>query len=106
MREIVRVTKNDYGIDLTYTVRDENGQALDISTASDVILHVGRYGESTNLIDGTMAFVTDGSDGKVKYTIASGSFDTEGYYDSEIEIQYSSGRRTTRTFTLHVLEEL
>jgi len=109
MSETMRVTKNDYGINLTYTVRDGNGAVINISAAAGVttkILHIGRRGEAANLVDGTMSYVTDGVDGQVKYTIAAAALATAGYYDAEIELNYASGRRTTSPFTIQVLEEL
>jgi len=106
MSDIVRVTKNDYGINLTYTVRDSNGAPLDISTSTSRILHIGRRGETANLVDGSMTFVNTGADGQVKYTIITSVLSIAGYYDAEIEIVYAAGRRTTRPFTLQIIEEL
>ena len=102
---IVRVKRDDYGIDLTYTVTDDEGNALNISDASSVVLKVGRYDKTTTLSK-TMSFVSDGSDGQVKVSFASGDLDSDGYYDAEIQVNYSDGRRTTKTFTLHVLPDL
>jgi hypothetical protein len=103
---IIRATKNDYGIDITYTVTDINGTPLDISTSSSRRLQVGRYGEATKLIDATMTFVTDGVNGQLKYTIGANDLLTTGYYDAEIELLYTAGKRTTRMFTLQIMEAL
>jgi len=102
---ILRVKKNDYGIDLTFTVTDENGAALDISDASSVFLKVGRFNES-GIISKSMSFVNDGSDGQVYTHFASGEFSSSGYYDAEIQVNYADGRRTTKAFTLHVIPSL
>jgi hypothetical protein len=105
----MRFTQNDYGIDLIYTLKDKDGIILNVSAAAGVtskLIHIGRRGEATNLVNGTLSYVTDGTDGQVKYTPGAGVLLTAGYYDCEIEIGYSTGRRTIRSFTLQILTEL
>jgi hypothetical protein len=53
-----------------------------------------------------MSFFTTGADGKLKYTVGANDLLTPGYYNAEIDIIYATGLRTTRTFTLHIMESL
>lgn len=102
----VRVKEGDYGVEFQYTVHDNNGDPLDISNASSVQLRIGRKGENTPLVNGNMSFVTDGSDGKVKYSFTSTDLTSAGYYDGVIVVNYSGGKRTTNDFTVHVVETI
>ena len=105
----MRFTQNDYGIELIYIVKDKDGVILDVSLAAGVsskTIHVGRRGEAANLVDGSMNYVTDGTNGQLKYTPIAGALDEPGYYDCEIELGYTTGRRTIRSFTLQILPEL
>ena len=67
MGDVIRLRKTDYGIDIVFTVRDNQGSALDISTSTSVQLRVGRRGETTPYLTKTMTFVTSGVDGQVNY---------------------------------------
>lgn len=105
---IKRIIKKDWGIDLLFTVTDSDGTALDISAArgvSSIQLKVGRRGETTPLFTGTMSYVNTGTDGLVYYTISGSTVvDIAGYYDAEVIVNYTSGKRTVRPFTMQVLE--
>jgi len=101
---IVRIPNNTYGVTHSFTVRDNDGSALNISDASSVKLRMGRKGESTPTLDGTMSFDDDGSDGIVNYDFNDGDLSTAGYYDTQIQVNYSDGKRTTNDFTIHILE--
>ena len=102
---IERIPRDDYGYYWTFTVTDEDGTALNISDASSVTFKIGRYLGVTNTVK-TMTFDDDGSDGKVKVKFSSGDIDTCGYYDAEIQVNYASGRRTTKNLTIQVVPDL
>jgi len=102
----VRLRKTDYGIDIVFTVRDNQGTALDISTASNVHLKLGRRGETAPYLDKTMSFVGTGADGQVKANFAATDLGTPGYYDAEILVNYASGKRNTRPFTVQIIDTL
>lgn len=102
---ILRVTRDDYGNDITLTYTDEDGTAINISDASSVTIAFGDYDGST-LVKKTASFVTNGTNGQVKFSFAEGDIDIAGYYDGEIQVNYADGRRTSKSFTLHVLPDL
>lgn len=106
MGDIVRLRKTDYGIDIVFTVRDNQGQALDISPASNVHLKLGRRGETTPYLDKTMTMVGTGSDGQVKVSFAITDLSVPGYYDAEILVNYATGKRNTRPLTIQIIDTL
>lgn len=106
MGDIVRLRKTDYGIDIVFTVRDNQGTALDISNSTNVHLKLGRRGETTPYLDKTMAFVGTGTDGQVKANFAATDLATPGYYDAEILVSYTAGKRNTRPLTIQIIDTL
>ena len=100
-----RIPRDDYGYWWTFTVTDEDGTALNISDASSVSFKIGRYLGRTSIAK-TMSFDSDGSDGKVKVKFSSGDLSTCGYFDAEIQVNYASGRRTTKNLTIQVVPDL
>ena len=106
MGDIMRLRKTDYGIDIVFTVRDNQGTALDISTASSVQLKLGRRGETTPYLTKTMTFVLTGSDGQAKVSFLSTDLATPGYYDAEILVNYATGKRNTKPFTVQIIDTL
>ena len=99
------LTRNDYGNDITLTFTDEDGNALNISDASSVNLVVGDLDGST-LITKSMSFVSDGSDGQVKFSFNSGDITVSGYYDAVMQVNYSDGRRSSKPFTIQFVPDL
>jgi len=99
------LTRKDYGNDIILTFTDEDGNALDISDASSVNLVVGDLDGST-FITKSMSFVSDGSDGQVKFSFNSGDITVSGYYDAVIQVNYSDGRRSSKPFTIQFVPDL
>jgi hypothetical protein len=106
LSEILRLSKGDYGINITYTIRDENGAARDISAATSIKLRIGRYGETNSIIEGTMVFTNDGKDGLVSYTILQTDLLTSGYYDAEILLMEANSKLTAKMFTIQIVDIL
>lgn len=106
MSDIMRLRKTDYGIDIVFTVRDNEGIALDISTSTSTQLRIGRRGETTPFLTKTMTFVTSGVDGRVKTSFAVSDLSTPGYYDAEILVNYPTAKRNTKPFTIQIIDTL
>jgi len=69
------IHKNDIGVQFTVTLLDDT-DAVDLSSASTLQLLFKKPGGS--LLTKTASFVTDGTDGKIKYTTISGDLDEVG----------------------------
>ena len=106
MGDVIRIRKTDYGIDIVFTVRDNQGSALDISTSTSVQLRVGRRGETTPYLTKTMTFVTSGVDGQVKTSFGASDLSTPGYYDAEILVTYLTAKRNTKPFTIQIIDTI
>ncbi len=83
---MVEIQKGEYGFDLIISITDQNGNAVDLSglDLNNTKLKIWKDGSSTLKIDSTVSFYTDGTDGKLKYTVKNGDFDEEGIYHAEI----------------------
>ena len=90
----------DIGTVLTVTVKDDTA-VVDISSATtkQIIL---RKPSGTNL-EKTGVFVTDGSDGQMKYTTVSGDLSEAGDWSVQAKVVLTSGTwfSDVSTFTVH-----
>lgn len=105
---IVRVKKNDYGYSFTMTLTDEDGSAMNLSTVQTAKLYVGRLNQasSTYLVNGSSMTISDAPNGVVTYAFVNTELVTAGYFEAMVELNYTSGKRRVKTFTLHVVKEL
>lgn len=76
---------------IQYTLRDRNGDAIDVSSVTAVDLWVDAPDETAELSGVATTNVTDGTDGQVQYTPASGDFAATGDYPFEFVIEYGDG---------------
>lgn len=87
------LTQNDAGIQMTATLADATGAAIDLSDADSVTFHLGTEGDPDNvLIEGLCTIVTPAS-GIVRYTFtAANTALLEGgqTYDAEFQITWGS----------------
>jgi len=86
------ITTNDAGVQMTATLTDARGQAIDLSDADSVTFHLGTEGDPANsIIEGACTIVTPAS-GIVRYTFtAANTALLEGgqTYDAEFEINWA-----------------
>lgn len=96
MSDVIKLVRNDNRPLITLTITDETtGAVLDLSGAS-VSVHFRKSGTTTVLATLACTFVTDGSDGKVRFNFAGSALDVEaGTYEGEIEITHVGGDKET-----------
>lgn len=70
---------------LTMTARNQDGTVKDLSAGSTVYFHASHDGTAV-MTNGVAAFVTDGSDGQVTYTLTSTEADTVRELLCEFEV--------------------
>lgn len=73
---LTQVQEDFIGLIFRATVKDENGDAIDLSGASTKELHFEAPSGAGKEM--TAAFYTDGTDGVIQYTTVSGDLDEDG----------------------------
>lgn len=68
----------------------ENGVAMDLSTANSVEFSFRKPDQT--IVTRTASFVTNGVDGKVKYTTQEGDLDQKGAWRMQIHVVFTSTR--------------
>jgi len=89
----IKVIQNDKLYDLNFTLQDSNGTAIDL-TGSTIKLKVQQIGSTALKFEGMMTIVEAG-EGKCKYQVQEGDFDTVGRHYAEIEVTFTTGQILT-----------
>lgn len=89
----------DIGTVLRFTVK-ENGVALDLSSCTDLNLHLQKKDKS--VITRDLSFTTDGTDGKVEYVTTYGDIDQKGKWKAQVFLTMTSGSWHTSIVELDV----
>jgi len=100
------VVAGDYGYDVSFTLEDYNGDAVDLSGYSSVSLKVADTltAAACNIIGDCTVISED--DGSITYTVADGDFSTAGLYPAEVEVTFSSKILTFRNLEIKVYDQL
>lgn len=89
----IELIRNDVGFDIEFEVDDADSVDVDL-TDSTVKFKMWKPGVSTCKINSACT-ITTASEGKCKYTVQANDLDSEGNYDAELEITYTSGKIIT-----------
>ena len=87
--------KGDYGFNITFTLTDASGTAVDLSDgAGEAVIKfkMALLGATSLTVDGSCT-VSDASNGICYYTVAITNFDTAGIYNAEVEATWSGTAR-------------
>jgi hypothetical protein len=103
---VTTVVKNDKSFTFTFTVKDSDAVVVNLTGYSGVKFKMALPGSNTAKIDGTCT-VTDATNGVCTYTVGATDFDTEGIYEAEIQVTYTSGKViTAKLDDFHVIDDL
>lgn len=75
----------DIGTVFKFTIKDENGDIVDISSASLLQVTFKKPLNAGNLVKSAILF-TDGTDGICKYTTVAGDIDTDGEWRVQVYV--------------------
>lgn len=94
----------------TFTLRDENGDAIDVSAVTSVDLYVDAE-DGTSAVDGAAATIEDGANGVVSYVFGPTELTSAGTYSAEFVINRGTGTSYQhvpgdRNLTIDVIEEV
>lgn len=92
----------DFGTVITVTII-EDGAAVDISAATAHKFILTRPDGS--YINPVAVFKTDGTDGKLQYTLVSGDLNQAGKYSLQAKVTFASGTYYSEVIPLNVLPD-
>lgn len=92
------------GLDFIITILENCEDIIDISTATSIDIYLTK--PDGTLISKTGTLVTDGTDGKVKYTTVSGDLDQVGTWKIQAIINISSNVYPSSIYTFKVYANL
>lgn len=107
LNKIKGLVVGQFGESVSLTVVDKNGSAVDISsytTSLQVVLRDPLTLKTLTYSDAS--FYSDGTDGKVVFTPASGDIDRSGEWEGQIKLEKSTGVALTRVFIVYVDKRL
>lgn len=96
---------NDHGSILLITV-NRDGVVRDLSTALSVTLTLTKPDDAAASLTRTPTFVTDGSDGRVRYVFQNGELDTTGRWQFQVNVVFPDGAWSSNIGSFSVLSNL
>lgn len=94
----------DIGTQFTLTILDEDGAVVDISTATTKQITFYKSDKTILVVSGS--FVTDGTDGKMKYVTVAGDLSVAGTYRVQGYIVIGSAAWHSDIVTFQVYENI
>lgn len=96
MSDVIKLVQNDNRPEITVTITDESsGNVMSLAGASEV-MRFRKKGTTTVLATLTGTHVTDGTDGKTRFSFPGAALNVEaGNYEGEIEITFAGGDKQT-----------
>lgn len=94
------IHKDDIGTVFTLTVKD-GSTVVNVASASSKVIKFRK--QSGTILSKTAEFVTDGTDGKIKYTTIAGDLDESGPWTFQAVLTFASGTWSSdiHKFTVH-----
>lgn len=92
------IKRNDTSPAIEIELLDDDDNPVDISGYNEVRFLMSLEGESALTVDDDTngnVTVTDASNGIVKYEWTSSDTSEKGYYEAEVEVEYSGGKKET-----------
>ena len=100
----IQVTQNDKGYKLNFTVKDADGEVVDL-TGKTISFQVAEKVTFTEKFAGACV-VVDAALGTCSYLVASTDFDTVNNYYGSLQMTKDGDIQTTRRFEIEVVKEL
>jgi hypothetical protein len=108
MAEIGRikgVVVGQYGQAISLTVVDRRGNAVDISTYTTITVSL-RDPFTLKTLTYSASFITDGTNGQIQFTPATGDIDRSGDWEGQISLDKATARALTSVFTVEIQKRL
>ena len=88
------IKKGDSAEDLTRTLKDADGNAVDVTSAT-IVFSMRRDGSKTNTVNRQSVTLVTAASGIVKYVWQAGDTALSGKFIAEFEVTYSGGKIQT-----------
>ena len=85
-----KIYKDDYGFNLNFTLVDENGNAIDLTSATVVTFKLMRKNGTTAKVSGTCTINNPQTLGTCYYTVVATDLDEVGEFRYQIQITTAS----------------
>lgn len=100
------LTQNDKLYNITFTVKNHNGNAVNLSDVTSVKFQVATQDDYTTLLSGDCV-INDAANGKCSYYVQDGDFPTARRYYGMLQLIYSGGKIiSTKRFVVIVEPEM
>lgn len=96
----------DYGSLITITFKDADGNVQDISSYTTSQIVYVQSPDGRKLVTCTGSFVTDGSDGQLKFAFANGDLDRDGTWKAVAKLTSSTAVKRSQIFEIEVEERI
>lgn len=81
---------NDIGTAIVATIKDENDEIVDVSTATEKTMYFKKPDKTLLTKEATLK--TDGTDGVIQYVFASGELDMAGVWLNQAKVVFVDGQ--------------
>lgn len=99
------VTQNDTGFDLEFTLRDTEGNIIDLTGLTEVKFRMVEIDSGRNVVDRAAAVEGAPTSGVVKYSV-NGDFKDVGNFEAGLTLIFGAKVVTTRPIFVSVLRKL
>lgn len=89
------ITAKDFGYDLVFTVRDNDGNIVDLTGVTSVKLKVNYLGSDRHLFTADADAQVPLTEGKVKYTVQQNDFANAGNFIGVLTLVYDDDKEIT-----------
>lgn len=98
----MEVTQDNYGYDITFTVKKSTGEVENLTGIEGVKFQVVDADTFRSILNGDCEII-DGLNGRCSYTVQSGDFAKAGNFRGSLQIQYTPSKRVnTKSFFITV----
>lgn len=101
VNNIEGVVMDSFGINIEILLVDKSREPVDVSSFTDRKIFV-RTPDNTKTVERTLFFVTDGSDGRVRFTFGEGDLDRYGAWTASLEFIKTGAKLVSPPVTIEV----
>ena len=99
----LRITENDFGYDVVFTLKDSSGTVIDLSLATEATFKAVDIDTKRNFLNAPATISPTPTDGRIIYTVKANDFVRNGNFQAVITINFGTLQTiTTKPIFLEV----